>query len=148
MRYTMTPTEHAVQTVRDVLRAGIKPHVSAIARHHGVRPPALAIALRGAGIPQAAGRMSREDMARHEALFPRVDLRAQAPVPVWSEALRGSPPHLELEDACAVWGIRGAAEEYEVSEEQVCAWLRAHGMRAERTSEGGGSMSRTCEVTP
>jgi hypothetical protein len=37
------------------------------------------------------------------------------------------------EDACAVWGICGAAEEYEVSEDQICVWLRAYGVRQEHS---------------
>lgn len=131
----MTSTDHAVQTVRTALAAGVKPHVSAIARHHGVSHHALTTALRFAGISQPAGRMSRADKARHMALLPAIKLPVPAPVPEWREALRGAPPLDELKDACVRWGIDGAAEEYEVSEEQICTWLRAHGMRMARTSK-------------
>jgi hypothetical protein len=37
-----------------------------------------------------------------------------------------APPASELVDACARWGIDGAAEEYEVEPEQVCKWLRGY----------------------
>ena len=36
------------------------------------------------------------------------------------------PPVTELLDACSRWGIDGAAEEYGVTSEQVCAWMRDH----------------------
>jgi len=34
------------------------------------------------------------------------------------------PPRDELSDALTRWGIDGAAEEYDVSTERVCAWMR------------------------
>jgi len=38
-----------------------------------------------------------------------------------------APPASELTDACARWGISGAAIEYEVDEAQIAAWLRSYG---------------------
>lgn len=35
------------------------------------------------------------------------------------------PPREELDDALTRWGIDGVAEEYDVSTEHVCAWMRA-----------------------
>ena len=36
-----------------------------------------------------------------------------------------TPPRKELDDALRRWGIDGVAEEYDVSTERVCAWMRA-----------------------
>ena len=53
--------------------------------------------------------------------------RKPAPKTTLPPAYEG-PPLDELNDALTRWGIDGVAEEYDVSTERVCAWMRALGI--------------------
>jgi hypothetical protein len=127
----------AVELIRASLAAGIKPHALSIAAHYGVERRELGRMLAHEGIIFASGRMSAADVQRFAEAHPEISVRMPRLDEVsehgkrWRDVLEGAPPHLELEDSCAHWGIEGAAEEYEVSEETICGWLRAYGVRGE-----------------
>ena len=118
----------ALAEVRRLVGCGVRPQLAAIAAHYHVCGRSLGHALRERGIKLKRGRFTPAEAAAHLYYAPAIAL-ADAPAPA------GMPPLDELEDACARWGLDGAAEEYEVSEVRICAWLRAHG---EASEVGGG----------
>lgn len=142
----------AYELIRRLLDKGIRPHAVSIAAHYGITPQQLKVLTGRAGLLLPAGRMSAAQIAAFEAACPHIELKLPrldaGAIPARNLPLDGAPPELELEDSCAQWGIKGAAEEYEVSEDQICAWLRAYGMRGEisttmwRRPPGGQEVTR------
>lgn len=116
----MTRATPRVQRVADLYRAaldrGEKPVARTFAATHGISSNSIYRALADMGV-----RTARK--GRGKTGEPRSATSWRRPTPSQNEA----PPHDELQDACARWGIDGAAEEYEVSVTQICAWLRAGG---------------------
>lgn len=125
----------ALRRIEDLLAAGIRPHAVSIAAHYGVTSGQLKTLLMRARIKLPAGRMSAEQIEAFAEACPRIPLILRRATHAFreprTELPEGMPDEVELEDACAQWGIAGAAEEYEVSEDQICAWLRAHGEASE-----------------
>ena len=119
----------AVEVIQWVLTQGIRPHAISIAAHYGVTPRSLRKGLRAAGVALHQGCASKADRAAHKLALPEVRLVTQKDwrMSPHAEVLRDAPPLAELEDSCARWGIEGAAEEYDVPDTKVCAWLRAYG---------------------
>ena len=118
-----------LREVAHVQSEGARPILVPLAAHHGVTLKALKRELNMAGIICQSGPYTTEQRAAHKRLLPHVALPCvKARLDDDSvERIEGAPPDAELLDACGRWGIDGAAEEYEVSEVVVCAWLRACG---------------------
>lgn len=118
----MTPRSKAVTEALRLIALRVRPHLDAIAEHYGTCKGGLGRSLRALGIEVKRGRYTTEELSSHLRAAPHIDLGVDV-LPM--------PSRVELEDACARWGLGGAAEEYEVSEAQICAWLRAQGLAEE-----------------
>lgn len=114
----------ALAEVRRLMGCGVRPQLAAIAAHYHIEGRGLSHAMKERGIVIKKGRRSPGENAAHLYYAPHIALPG-------SGAAAGMPPLNELEDACARWGLDGAAEEYDVTEAQICAWLRAHGEAGE-----------------
>lgn len=132
---TCKPALAAIELVKSLLDQGVRPHAISIAAHYGISSSKLKRQMIRVGVILPSGRMSAAQIAAFEAACPHVALKLprldEGAIPARALPLDGAPGELELEDSCAQWGIKGAAEEYGVSEAQICAWLRAYGMRGE-----------------
>lgn len=108
----------ALAAMRAALACGTMPNVAQLARTHGVKLHALKAAYRLAGLKLQSGR--RAASKRGAKITELEDGTTET-----------RPPLAELEDACARWGLDGAAEEYEVDEATICRWLREIGVEDE-----------------
>lgn len=145
----------ALEIVRQAMNDNIRPHIAAIAHGCGVNAAGLYKTLTHEQITLPPGKMSAYDTMQWQIHYPdfplpsRDDEDEPSSPPAAHAASRHTrttpynpaarPSNRELEDACARWGIDGAAEEYEVSEAQICAWLREHGERQEGAACGRGA---------
>jgi hypothetical protein len=138
----MSPAcQEALELVLRLVAAGVRPQIKAISAHYHIDQRRLILGLREHGWRPQNGRFTPAQNEAHRRAAPHIEILADVRQRETTEDETGParPPAAELLDTCARWGFAGAAEEYEVSEHQICKWLRQQGEEGEVASRAKGN---------